>query len=105
MMTRRVLLLTLLLVACRCGSARAADAPDAHAAATARCDLADAAEKGDEARVRALLADHADPNATQVDGTTALHWAAYRDDLEVARLLLAARAGAGSANRYGVTPL
>jgi ankyrin repeat protein len=36
---------------------------------------------------------------------TALHWAAYRDDLKTARLLVEARADVRAANRYGVTPL
>ena len=36
---------------------------------------------------------------------TALHWAAYHDDLETAKLLVAAKANVKAANRYGVTPL
>jgi uncharacterized protein len=67
--------------------------------------LADAAERGDRPRVRALLDRRADVNQSQVDGMTALHWAAYHDDLETARLLVEARADARAANRYGVTPL
>ena len=43
-------------------------------------DVADAAQAGDRARVRALLARHADANAPQADGTTALHWAAHHND-------------------------
>src|SRR5213082_2404664 len=67
--------------------------------------LADAAEKSDRAAVRALLKRHADINALQVDGMTALHWAAYLDDLETAKLLLHAGANAKAENRYHVTPL
>jgi ankyrin repeat protein len=74
--------------------ALAADAP-----------LADAAEKADWPRVRALLKDRADANAAQADGMTALHWAAYHDNTEAAKLLLAAGASAKAENRYGVTPL
>ena len=44
-------------------------------------------------------------NAAQADGMTALHWAAYHDDLETAKLLVAAGADVKAANRYGVTPL
>ena len=33
----------------------------------------------------------ADVNAPQADGMTALHWAVYHDDLEMAELLLARR--------------
>ena len=36
---------------------------------------------------------------------TALHWAAYHDDLETAKLLVDAKADVKAANRYGVTPL
>ena len=36
---------------------------------------------------------------------TALHWAAHRDDLETAKLLVDAGADVKAANRYGVTPL
>ena len=36
---------------------------------------------------------------------TALHWAAYHDDLETAKLLVNAKANVKAANRYGVTPL
>ncbi|MES1261664.1 MAG: ankyrin repeat domain-containing protein [Acidobacteriota bacterium] len=74
-------------------------------AASPGAPLADAAEQTDQAAIRALLAQHADVNAPQVDGMTALHWAAFRDDIEAARLLLQAGANAKAANRYGVTPL
>ncbi len=67
--------------------------------------LADAAEKTDRSRVRALLAQRADVNAAQADGMTALHWAIYHDDREMAGQLLNAGASVKAANRYGVTPL
>lgn len=65
--------------------------------------LADAAEKSDHATIRTLLKQHADVDASQEDGMTALHWAAHRDDLETARLL--AGASVAVTNRFGVTPL
>jgi ankyrin repeat protein len=78
-------------------------AASAHAAS--RAPLADAAEKLDRARVRALLKQHAAVNTPQADGMTALHWATYQDDLELAQLLVRAGANVKAANRYGVTPL
>ena len=39
------------------------------------------------------------------DGTTALHWAAYNDDIAAARKALGQGADVKSANRYGLTPL
>ena len=71
----------------------------------AEAPLADAAEGKNSAAVRALLQQKANVNAPQADGMTALHWAAYHDDLDIARLLVNARADAKSVNRYGVTPL
>jgi ankyrin repeat protein len=85
-------LITLVVCLCSVGSA----APNAR--------LADAIEKKDFAAARALIGD-SDVNATQVDGMTALHWAARHDDLETARALFAARANPKAENRYGVTPL
>ena len=67
--------------------------------------LADAAEKMDRARIRALLQQRVDVNAPQVDGMTALHWATYQDDLDTTELLVRAGANVKAANRYGVAPL
>lgn len=67
--------------------------------------LADAAERADWAGIRTLLGRRVDPNGAQVDGMTALHWAAQLDDLETAKLLVDAGAEVKAANRYGVTPL
>jgi ankyrin repeat protein len=67
--------------------------------------LADAAEKMDRASIRALLQQRVDVDTPQVDGMTALHWAAYQDDLQTEELLVRAGANVKAANRYGVTPL
>jgi ankyrin repeat protein len=67
--------------------------------------LADAVESTDRAAIRRLLEAHADVNAPQSDGMTALHWAVYHDDLETIKLLLHAKADVKTENRYGVTPL
>ncbi|HLH41660.1 MAG TPA: ankyrin repeat domain-containing protein [Bryobacteraceae bacterium] len=73
--------------------------------AFAGTEVADAAERRDGERVRALVKQHADVNAAQPDGSTALHWAAHWGDLEMVSLLLQAGAKPGAANRYGSTPL
>jgi ankyrin repeat protein len=44
-------------------------------------------------------------NAAEADGTTALHWASYRDDIETARLLIRSGARVNAANDLGATPL
>jgi uncharacterized protein len=67
--------------------------------------VADAAEKMDRAMIRTLLQRHADVNAPQIDGMTALHWATYQDDLETVELLVHAGANVKATSRYGVTPL
>src|SRR5205823_8710328 len=71
----------------------------------ASADLADAVMKGNKAAVRALLQKKADVNAAQSDGTTALHWAARLDDLEMADLLIHSGANVSAATRGGATPL
>jgi ankyrin repeat protein len=78
------------------GSATGAQAADA---------LLQAAESGDSAGALALVAGKADVNARQEDGTTALHWAAYHDDLPLLRQLIAAGAKVNVTNDYGSTPL
>jgi len=77
----------------------------ATAGAAGRSDVADAAMNGDREAVTRLLRQKADVNAPQVDGATALHWAVYRDDLELAGALLTAKANVAAANRVGMTPL
>jgi uncharacterized protein len=67
--------------------------------------LADAAEQRNAALVASLLSSGADVNAVQVDGTTALHWAAYNDDADLAGRLVRSRARVNATNRYGVSPL
>jgi ankyrin repeat protein len=68
--------------------------------------LADQAMGGSLEGVRALLTERVDVNAAQGDGMTALHWAAYRDDLPMAELLIAAKAAPEAETRVGaITPL
>src|SRR6266404_3045706 len=68
-------------------------------------DVADAAKRGDKTAVRTLLAQKADVNFKQPDGGTALHWAVWREDVELATMLLRAGANANAANLTGATPL
>jgi uncharacterized protein len=67
--------------------------------------VADAVMNGDRAELRRLLLKNVDVNVPQVDGATALHWAVYRDDVDVADLLIRAGANVRAANREGTTPL
>jgi uncharacterized protein len=69
--------------------------------------LIDAVKNRDAAAVRALLSQRGaiDVNAAQGDGATALHWAAHRDDLTIADLLIRTGARANAANDNGATPL
>src|SRR5581483_7605952 len=71
----------------------------------AAADLIGAVKAGDVVLARTAISEHANPNETEADGTTALHWAAQRDDLAAADLLLRAGANAKASNRYGVTPI
>jgi ankyrin len=67
--------------------------------------LIEAAKNSDRSAVRALIAKGADVNAVEPDGTTALHWASYRDDVESADAMLRAGANVNAANDLGATPL
>jgi ankyrin repeat protein len=67
--------------------------------------LIDAARNADTAALQSLLKQRIDVNAATADGTTALHWASYRDNLESADLLIRAGAKVNAANDLGATPL
>ena len=75
------------------------------AAAADGVPLVDAAKASDTAQVRTLLKEGAAVNAALADGTTALHWASYRDNQEIADALLRAGANVDAANDLGATPL
>src|SRR5882672_9759537 len=75
-----------------------------HAAPSA--PVADAAMQGNKDAVRTLLKQAADVNAAQGDGMTALHWAAMKDDADLAQTLLFAGANVRATTRIGsYTPL
>jgi ankyrin repeat protein len=72
----------------------------------AESPVAEAAMRGDSARVRALLKDGADVNAAQGDGMSALHWAAQRGDVGLVQMLVYAGARVDASTRNGsYTPL
>ena len=68
--------------------------------------VADAAMQGDRASVRTLLQQGRDVNAAQGDGMTALHWAAMKNDAELAQMLVYAGANLKATTRLGAnTPM
>ena len=75
-------------------------------AAPADTPVADAARQGDIDTVRSLLRQGMDVNAAQGDGMTALHWTAFKDDVDMARMLIYAGANVEAATRINaMTPL
>lgn len=76
------------------------------AAPAADLRVVQAAMRGDLAAVRTLVKQKADVNAAQGDGMTALHWAAFKDDLEMVQILVQAGADIKATTRIGAqTPL
>jgi ankyrin repeat protein len=72
----------------------------------AAAQVAAAAQRSDEDAVRRLVTAGADVNEAQKDGMTALHWAAFNGDEDVARLVLQAGGRVGATTRLeGVSPL
>ena len=67
--------------------------------------LLEAVKRPDQQAVIALLRTRLDVNATQPDGATALAWAAYLGETEIAEMLLDAGAKPNTADEYGETPL
>jgi ankyrin repeat protein len=71
----------------------------------AASELADAIMAGDAETASMLIERGVDVNLRQVDGSTALHWAARLDDAALASALIVAGADVTAANRAGVTPM
>ncbi len=67
--------------------------------------LIDAVKTGNSTAAAALMQKKVDVNATEADGTTALHWAVRNDDAGLVDRLIRAGANAKVQNRYGVTPM
>lgn len=71
----------------------------------AQTALVAAARDANRATALGLLAERADPNEREPDGTTALHWAVHHNDIEIVERLIAAGADVSAANDYGATPM
>jgi uncharacterized protein len=67
--------------------------------------LVKAVQSGDRAAAVKLLSQGVDVNASEPDGTTALHWAAHRDDVDLVDRLIRAGAKVNARNDYGSTPM
>ena len=67
--------------------------------------LIEAARGNDTTTALAALADGVDVNAKSADGTTALHWAIYRDNVPLVQRLIKAGANVKAANEFGSTPM
>ena len=67
--------------------------------------LVEAVKSVDRAAVRSMLQTRPDVNIAESDGSTALYWAAERNDVEIAQLLIGAGANVAARTRYGATPL
>jgi ankyrin repeat protein len=81
-------------------------APGARATARTTPPIVEAARDGDAPTVRRLLAQKANVNEPAGDGMTALHWAAYHGNVELAQLLVRAKASLTATTRLGDnTPL
>src|SRR5258708_22329130 len=75
-------------------------------AATPDSTLVAAVKAGDHRAIDALLNTRGvDVNAAQVDGTTALHWAAHGGDLDTVNRLIAAGAQGPAVNPCRIAPL
>jgi uncharacterized protein len=73
--------------------------------AEAQSPLADRIQAGDRKAALEMIAGNADVNQPQPDGTTPLHWAAYRIDRELVNALLRKGARVNAVNRYGASAL
>ena len=97
------LTLSMLVLALAAGAAQAAPGT---ASADPDTRLPEAARRGDVASIEALLRTRVPVDSAEGDGSTALHWAAYQDNLPLATMLLKAHANVNAATRLeALTPL
>jgi uncharacterized protein len=76
-----------------------------HASAADTANLLAAAKAGNLPAVLSALQQHKDPNQSEPDGTTPLHWAVQQDRLDIVQALISAGANVNAKNRYGTPPL
>jgi uncharacterized protein len=74
-------------------------------AAHSQSALLDAAKANDTARALTALDEGADVKELAADGTTALHYAVYHDNVVLIERLIAKGADAKAANQFGSTPM
>ncbi|WP_197440962.1 ankyrin repeat domain-containing protein [Thalassoglobus neptunius] len=67
--------------------------------------VADAAEAQDWDEVARLIESNSPVTASQPDGMTALHWATFRDRVDIVKLLLSKGSDPNAQTRYAITPL
>src|SRR5215467_376021 len=71
----------------------------------AAAGLVDAVKSGDRSAALALLQQKVNVNTPEADGTTALHWAVEKDDVDLVDRLIKAGANVNAKNDYGSTPM
>jgi uncharacterized protein len=74
-------------------------------AATVDTRVIDAVKAGNTVAVKTLMRERGAVNAAEPDGTTALHWAARLDRVDLVQALLRAGAQVNAKTRYAITPL
>ena len=79
--------------------------PTSAAAAAKDVTVIEVVKRADYEALEELLRSGVDVDEAEPDGTTALHWAAHRGDLETSTRLIAAGANLAATNRYGIAPL
>src|SRR5579859_6865256 len=80
-------------------------AAPAWSASLSNADLIKAVRAGDITAVHAMIQRGVDVNAPEATGTTALHWAAYQEDVSMVKSLLAAGAKVRVVNEFGSSPM
>jgi ankyrin repeat protein len=79
--------------------------PIALASAINNASLIDAVKSHNLRLIQSLLSRHIDVNRPQADGSTALMWAAYQDDVATAKALIRSGANVNATNALGAKPL